>query len=194
MVRYNIYPPEDFVVKQVFDEVINTLKMDMFDAVEKELSEELENAIRDSIYKRVYAVYKPKQYIRRVDNHGLTDTSMYVSTIYNDSSIAGSSASSLLEIYLPHTSNTGVDLATIIESGEGYTWEYSEIYQNHTPRPFLEEAVQDIIEDHSAEAAIAEGLMRMGWDVNAPYKRKHTPRRNHKSPNSKRLLNKYGAF
>lgn len=198
MVRYNVYPSEEGVVKQLYEECMRNLKMDLFDAVENELAEELENAIRDSVYKRVYAKYKPKQYVRRADANGLSDTSKYVTAVYNSSDVAGSSASSLLEVYLPfvtdNAKNAGADLIAIIESGDGYTWEHSEIYMNHTPRPFLQEAAEDIIADRSAYGAIADGLMKMGWTVNSPYVRKHTPQRSHKSPNGKRTMNRKDAW
>lgn len=192
-VKYGAYPSEDWVVRELYKECMKTLKSDLFDAVEQELAEELENAIRDSIYKRVYATYRPTMYVRRADKGGITDTSKYVSAIYNSSEVAGSSASSLVEIYLPFEDN-GKNLISIIESGDGYTWEHSRIYQTHQPRPFLQEAAEDIIKDRSADGAIAAGLARMGWDINKPYQRKHTPQRNHKSPNGKRVLNRKDAW
>lgn len=197
-VKYGVYPSEEWVVKDVFNECMKTLMSDFYDAVEHELAEELRNAIRDSVYKRVYSVYKPTQYVRRADKNGLSDTSQYITEVYSAGNIASNSASSTVEVYMPFVTdnkwNAGADLVAVIESGDGYTWEHSEIYKSRMPRPFLQEAAEDIINDRSADGAVAAGLMRMGWDINKPYQRKHTPQRDHKSPNGKRVMKRTDAW
>ena len=179
MVRHNVYPGDAWVVDELFKDALSNLKADIYNAAQNELVEELENAIVDSIYKRVYAAYHPSLYVRRAEKNGIADTSQYMVATYG-----GRTLTTTVEITLPFVTEDGADLINIIETGNGYTWVHSRIYEEHLPRPFMQEAAQDIINDKSALGAIADGLIRLGWNVKNPYIRKHTPKKNHKSPNT----------
>lgn len=188
MVRHNVYPGDEAVFDEVYRMVVKQLQNDLKSASDNELKEEMMNAMRDSVYKRVYSAYTPTQYIRRAEKNGLADTSKYITKVYK----YGGAVTTKLT--LDFTDN-GKDIVSIVENGTGYDWVNSEIYKMQPyPRQFVDEAIEDILNDRSALGALAEGLMRLGWSVDKPYVRKHTPQRNHKSPNLQRVLNRPDAW
>ena len=180
-VEHGVYHTYDNVLRMAFDtELLPTLRKDVQSAVERNVTEELANAIRDSVYMNVYDAYYNKQYVRRGDKGGLSDTRKYMRRAYSmgDSETVAEVSVEVLG------SKQYLNIVPIVESGRGYTWKHSAIYQSKQPRPFLDKAVEMIIQDGSALGAVAEYLIQHGWQVYAPYTRKHTPQQDHGNPNA----------
>lgn len=180
-VESGVYHTYDNVLKMAFDtDLLPTLRKDVQEAVRRNVTEELANAVRDSVYANVYDQYYNKQYVRRGDKGGLSDTHKYVQKTYT----IGENETVAVNIVNVLGSEQYVNIVPIVESGRGYTWKHSAIYQSKQPRPFLDAAVEIIIKDGSALGAVAEYLIAHGWKVYAPYTRKHTPQQDHGNPNA----------
>lgn len=179
-VEYGKYHTYDNVLINAFNnDLLPQLKADVKEAVKRNVTVELANAIREFVYRNVYETYFNKQYIRRGDKGGLSDTSKYIQNVYS----IGENET-VAEISLNMYDEKGRDIVQVVETGIGYTWKNSEIYKSKQPRPFLDEALQEIAKDGSALGAVAEYLITQGWSVYKPYPRLHTPKKDLGNPNA----------
>lgn len=180
-VKRGVYRNDDNVLLALAEiELLSRLKTDVQVAVDTEVSIELENAIRDLVYSNVYDTYINRDYIRRGDKGGLSDTRKYETVVYplDDTETVVTTSVNV------NGSKQDKNIVPIVESGRGYNWKNSEIYKSKQPRPFLQEAAELIVKDHSALAAVADFLQKIGWEVNSPYKRLHTPKKEYGDPNA----------
>lgn len=105
---------------------------------------------KDSTWDLVYEKYHPTQYdapeypiSRRYDNNGLMDPDNYPVTNPGKMTMEVSNETKGNPYWRPPMSE-GWDpgyINDIIESGDGYNWQGSLIYNSNIPRPFMAEAV-----------------------------------------------------
>lgn len=144
--------PFDF--SDVITDLENKIDKFMHDETTKEMVSKI---FAESTQKLVYDKYDPTVYdsvpeTRRYENDGLKDWHNYHvlnigkmnMTVINETKGAyhWASPGAHGKIFGPYSSE-GWDagyINDIIESGWGYHWHLSRIYQEHIPRPFMEEA------------------------------------------------------
>lgn len=99
----------------------------------------------------VYPKYTPsgkEKYQRRKRNGGIADPFMYSYNV--------DTASHTLTV-IDNRHEVGV-----VESGEGYTWESSRIFAMQPfPRPYFQQAQEDVYEDGEAAAALVRAVMNL---------------------------------
>lgn len=130
--------------KNKLDEAIN-------DALEKEVLDEAKTVMKEEIQERVYDAYTPTKYKRRMQNGGLLD----------DKNIKHQVLTGSHTLYVRNVTDNGFTVETV-ETGKGYTWKNSAIYQNPFPRPFHKPAEEELINSGRAKRALIKGLRRKG--------------------------------
>lgn len=135
--------------------------------LEKHLNNKIKNAMQTDVQKvarktlkenvitEVYDAYSPSQYER-------------TGGLYQDSNIDSriDETSEGIELSVRSTRNeNGRDIAKVIETGKGYEWEDSRIYQSEQARPFHEITRKELEEKGLAKRALKDGLRKQGLDV-----------------------------
>lgn len=138
-------------------------------AMQNEVLDEVKDAMQLAIQERVYDAYQPSMYVRRGDGMergtgALTDPDVMEHSYNNGTHTLV--VRDMAKGGDPKRPDRAEQLlAPIIESGEGYTWERSEIAQSKAPRPFHEAAEEYLIDEThgvSFELRLVEGLQRNG--------------------------------
>jgi hypothetical protein len=124
--------------------------------IKKSLSNEVADVARDTMSKHVmsdvYQAYEPTQYQRTGD-------------LYKDISTTMKNDNTLEIENVARDEESGRLIAPVVESGEGYEWKKSRIYQMQPfPRPFVENTAKEL-ESGLAKEALADGLRKQGLDV-----------------------------
>jgi hypothetical protein len=124
--------------------------------IKKSLSNEVADVARDTMSKHVmsdvYQAYEPTQYQRTGD-------------LYKDISTTMKNDNTLEIENVARDEETGRLIAPVVESGEGYEWKKSRIYQMQPfPRPFVENTAKEL-ENGLAKQALVDGLRKQGLDV-----------------------------
>ena len=96
-------------------------------------------AIIMSLFENVYSYQSPAKhpYERRYDNGGLSDPQNIVADYDLTYALPDGFQLTVKDVA---NDEEGLPVAEIIESGQGYHWTESEMYQKQIPRPFYEEA------------------------------------------------------
>lgn len=128
-------------------------------AMELDVAEDVKTYIQMAVQSEVYEGYTPTEYERRGTGMGGLQDRDVMEVKYSPSD-------HLLEVADMSTDFiTGRLIAPVVESGTGYTWEASEIYQMQPyPRPFHKVAEKNIIQSGDAEMALELGLKRQGYE------------------------------
>ena len=123
-------------------------------AMEQEVKKAAVKSMQEHVVTDIYDQYSPTQYQR---TGGLASDKNIKGTMINDNT---------LEIEnVRRDEKSGRYIAPVIESGTGYQWKNSEIYQMQPfPRPFVENTAKDL-ENGLAKKSLAEGLKKQGLDV-----------------------------
>jgi hypothetical protein len=124
--------------------------------IKKSLSNEVADVARDTMSKHVmsdvYQAYEPTQYQRTGD-------------LYKDISTTMKNDNTLEIENVARDEESGRLIAPVVESGEGYEWKKSRIYQMQPfPRPFVENTAKEL-ESGLAKQALVDGLRKQGLDV-----------------------------
>jgi hypothetical protein len=124
--------------------------------IKKSLSSEVADVARDTMSKHVmsdvYQAYEPTQYQRTGD-------------LYKDISTTMKNDNTLEIENVARDEESGRLIAPVVESGEGYEWKKSRIYQMQPfPRPFVENTAKEL-ENGLAKQALVDGLRKQGLDV-----------------------------
>lgn len=124
--------------------------------IKKSLSNEVADVARDTMSKHVmsdvYQAYEPTQYQRTGD-------------LYKDISTTMKNDNTLEIENVARDEESGRLIAPVVESGEGYEWKKSRIYQMQPfPRPFVENTAKEL-ENGLAKQALVDGLRKQGLDV-----------------------------
>lgn len=145
----------------------NALNLAIDDVMEKEVLNEVKNAMQDAVQKYVYDAYEPTEYVRRGEvpnpkgTGGLKDPDV-MEHIY-------SSATKTLEVWdaakpVGEALYESVPLREIIRRGYHYDWERSGIAQMQPyPREFQEWAQHQIDTEQKVETQLVKGLKRRGF-------------------------------
>lgn len=143
-------------LKQDIDRFLAELDAAIDSAMEFEVAEISKNYIADAVETEVYEKYDPVVYKRRRDTDGgLQDKNAMIAE-YDVATKTLTVESQGID------QSTGVIAAHIVE--ETYNYEYPP-RRDIGLRPFHSIAEENLIKSGDAERALAEGLKRMGFDV-----------------------------
>lgn len=142
-----------------FEELKHELDKKIKKAMEKEVAETVRETMQTHIATDVYDAYNPKLYKRRYGNDGLIADSNIISR-YDD--ISNTLTTTNITVGNNNFSPTDNYLSPIIESGEGYNFDFE--YFN-IPRPFVRNTYEELIEYGWAQKALEIGLKRQGLDI-----------------------------
>jgi hypothetical protein len=121
-------------------------------ALRNEVADTARDTMQEHVMSDVYDKYQPSQYVRTGDLYKDIVTQMV-----DDNTISIED--------LARDEETGRLIAPVVESGVGYTWKDSRIYQMQPfERPFVKETAKDL-ENGKAKVALAQGLKRQGLDI-----------------------------
>lgn len=127
--------------------------------LEATMGDQPEKTVRKKFKKQinatVYDSYTPTQYDRTGE-------------LLQDSSIKSAVSRKGADVELTVQSirsEDGKDIAKIIETGQGYTWESSQIAKSKTPRPFHANTEEELASTGEHIQAIKAGLRKRGIDV-----------------------------
>lgn len=126
-------------------------------AMNQEVSDQARKTMKEQIIEEVYDRYTPSPsgYKR---TGGLHQDKNIETTMENDNT--------LVVRNIRRDEDSGRLIAPVIESGIGYEWEKSKIYNMQPfPRPFNTETLRELDEKGLAKDALAKGLKRQGLDV-----------------------------
>lgn len=154
-----------------YNKAMAQLRADVNDVIQNDMSDGIRVAMVDSARTRVYGVYSPLVYKRRMT---LTDPSHY-RFYFQDLGVEVESPIMGNPLYAPPASdgwNPGY-ISHIIESGDGYPWAKGVIvptdynpdrYGFAQPRPYLTEGMKDYV-NKNASQDLADGLRARGYIV-----------------------------
>lgn len=150
-----------------FSELFKSIKRDIDESLQKDVTNIVKETMSKHIKTDVYDAYKSNannKYERRGDNGGLSDTRNYKSKINN---IDKNSTEIFIYNDTNGTSQDGYrDIVPVIEYGEGYQWESSEIYRIQPyPRPFNENTANELKENNVIPDTVKKALRNKGYDV-----------------------------
>ena len=138
------------------EELMAKLQEQVQDVVKNNVVETIKDVETEHIREDVYNTYTPTMYQRRYEDNGLIDGENMKEVIkkeYNTISL------DITNDTLGNPDPTVGYIDSIIESGEGYKWKNSEIYQEQPyPRPFTENTYKDLEENKQHITALKEGL------------------------------------
>jgi hypothetical protein len=138
------------------DDLAIFLNEKISNALRVEVADEARETMQEHVMSDVYDKYQPspppKGYVR-------------TGNLYQDILTQMKDNHTLTIENLAKDEETGRLVAPVVESGVGYTWKDSRIY-NMQPyeRPFIKNTAKDL-EDGKALIALGEGLKRQGIDV-----------------------------
>lgn len=155
--------------KNIYDDVADLLK-DLKSDIEDVLMDEVLEIVRDiemeHVQEDVFSVYSPTIYERRVSG-GLDDRKNVVGQVKNGVLIVQNDTP-FNEGY--GTKNHGIGLAIMVNDGGTYKHDYDYGFrtieaQFSMPRPFLDNAAEEIEHTDDVENALAKGLTKRKYDV-----------------------------
>ena len=124
-----------FDFSDVFNDIENKINDFMSAGETKEL---LQRYVMRKANENVYGAYTPTQYERR---YSLLDTDTY--------EVTTGRLSMSITSWARGEGLAGIGLTDVIESGVGYEWTHSQIYQwQPFPRPFMAQGVNDFVDDY----------------------------------------------
>ena len=121
-----------------FTEAIKDVKEKINITLQNEVAEDIKELMKQHIKDDVYGVYTSSAkvpYVRRKENGGLLDDNNFQITFIKDKLIIKN---------ITNGKDNDEWIIPIIETGKGYTWEKSEIYQTKQARPFNELTQEDL--------------------------------------------------
>ena len=138
-------------------------------AINKTMEREVHGTVQSTmirmIKEHVYDAYTPKgrePYQRRRTSGGLEDPDNIVGYWLDDYTYA-------IENITTGNKDVGFDsdkkIAPIIETGIGYNWTRSQIYNNPFPRPFIKETRNKLASSKKHIKALKHGLRSRGFNV-----------------------------
>lgn len=121
--------------------------------LQNEVANEARRVMKENVITEVYQKYSPTNYER---TGGLYQDKNIETKLVDDNTLT---VRNIRE-------ENGRDIANIIETGTGYDWERSRIYNMQPyPRPFHAETARELDEKGLAKNALKKGLERQGLNV-----------------------------
>lgn len=142
--------------------LLKDLKMDIEDALAKEVLDEVKEIELRHIEYDVLSAYSPKIYQRR--NTGGIDDEQNIVGELKGMQLVVDNITPFEDGY--GTYNSGIGLAELINDGEstkGYFYDYPGAFTQ--PRPFIDNTIDEIEHTDSVESALKSGLKRHGYNV-----------------------------
>ena len=146
-------------------------------ALDTDVADVVRDVMTDHIAQDVYDEYVPSMYVRRynqsgndinstfddTDNTGLLDPNNIVATIDGDGGLKVENVTLGSRYYYKNgerkiSRNAGKPIAEVIETGEGYDI-------GGFPRPFMENAHNDLEQNHYHTEALKQSLKKQGLEV-----------------------------
>jgi hypothetical protein len=135
-----------------WEELEKFLNQKINKALSKEVADVAKDTMSDHVMSDVYSKYQPSQYQRSGDLYKDVKTTMINENTLEIENTARDEESGRL-------------IAPVVESGVGYEWESSRIYNMQPfPRPFVENTAKEL-ENGLAKEAMKIGLKKQGLDV-----------------------------
>lgn len=157
-------------MKRIYDDEKQLLK-DLRSDIENVLMDEVLEEVRDTEIKHieedVYSVYSPSIYKRRKGDGGLSDPENIVGTVKN-MELTVENITPFNEEYGGR--NSGIGLGEMVNDGGNYLHDYDYGFRGieapySKPRPFLDNAIEEIENTNSVENTLANGLRKRKYDV-----------------------------
>ena|SRR5690625_1813083 len=130
------------------------IKKQVSDTLNNEVKETTVNHLKINIEQEVYDKYEPSRYVRLRDQGGLLDDRNIFQELVSPDTLSVRSI----------RSDRGKDVANIIETGKGYTWDWT-VGTLPPPRPFHYQTFEDLERTLSHVEAMRQGLRRRGIDA-----------------------------
>ena len=129
------------------------------------VGEKVNEVMLEYIETDVYNAYEPKTYLRRGNNGGLSDPDNIVVQREYDGAISIENVTVGREFYFQdrepiRSNNADRPLTPIIETGKGYDY-----WSKAFPRPFVNNTVDEIVQEKIIENTLKEGLKKQGLEV-----------------------------
>ena len=129
------------------------------------VGEKVKEVMLEHIETDVYNAYEPKTYLRRGNNGGLSDPDNIVVQREYDGAISIENVTVGREFYFQdrepiRSNNADRPLTPIIETGKGYDY-----WSKAFPRPFVNNTVDEIVQEKIIENTLKEGLKKQGLEV-----------------------------
>jgi hypothetical protein len=135
-----------------WEELEKFLNQKINKALAKEVADVARDTMSDHVVSDVYEKYEPTQYQRSGDLYKDVKT-----TMINENTLEVENTA--------RDEESGRLIAPVVESGVGYEWESSRIYNMQPfPRPFVENTAKEL-ENGLAKEAMKIGLKKQGLDV-----------------------------
>lgn len=135
-----------------FFELQKMINAGINNALQNEVEKVVRQTLKENIIIEVYDKYNPTQYQR-------------TGGLYQDENIQTTRGVNEI-IVRSIREEEGRDIAEIIETGVGYTWTSSTIYNMQPfPRPFHATTAQELASSQKHVDALYRGLKRQGFDV-----------------------------
>jgi hypothetical protein len=137
------------------NELFAKIQSAISDSLLHEVTDVTRETMREQIYSTVYAVYEPTQYVRKMDEGGLSDYHNISASLIDDNT---------LEIRNIRDDHNGMrDVARVVETGVGYHYVTNSVLTDG--RPFTENTVEELKSSKAHVEAMKQGLIRNGFDV-----------------------------
>lgn len=138
-----------------FADLEKSLNNSIKSALYNEVNEAVRQTLKENVQTEVYDKYTPQGNNPYERTGGLLEDKNIESTFLGNELIVRSIRN-----------ENGRDIAEVIESGEGYTWTNSTIYNMQPfPRPFHATTAQELQSTQAHVLAMARGLRRQGIKV-----------------------------
>lgn len=134
--------------KYIEQQSSKVLKTEVANTVTQEMS--------DTIKEVEYPKYEPTQYVRQMDDGGLSDVRNMQVEVIDDNTIQITN----------ERMDGDRDVAKIFAEGIGYEWTKSKIYNMQPfPRDFYADTVERLKQNQKHVAAFKNGMKRLGFNV-----------------------------
>ena len=140
------------------DDVAKFLQPKINKALTKEVAQKVKEVEQKNIQTTVYDAYKPKMYIRRLEDGGLIDERNMVSTLLDDGLLGVRNVTPPNPNYI-HDALTSDSIDEAVELGKEYD------FYNPGPRPFTKNTAQELRNSKEHVEAMRVGLKNQGLDV-----------------------------
>lgn len=144
------------------DKLLSDIKADIEDTLKDEVLNEVKRIELEHVRDDVFGAYAPKIYQRR-NSMGIDDPDNIVGEVY-DMRLEVDNETRFCDDY--GTYNHGIGLSDLINDGStthGYFYDYPGEF--NSPRPFIDNTIDEIDRTDDVENALAKGLKRRKYDI-----------------------------
>lgn len=144
------------------EELLKDIKSDIQDTLCDEVLDEVKRIELEHVRDDVFSVYLPKIYRRR-NSGGIDDPDNIVGELY-DMRLEVDNDTRFNDDY--GTYNHGIGLADLINDGNStHSYFYDYPGEFNSPRPFIDNTIDEIERTNDVEEALAKGLKKRKYDI-----------------------------